>query len=128
MIFGLDFEKLKEWSPVIPMACPKEGEFIAYKRLYGNRIATLRIPADAKRSSAFGRKCRADKAEVIKIESLTKPEMKCKTGSGFFHRDFKYKVGKYVHPENGFDENRFKECAPGIHFFMTRQEAIDYMG
>ena len=24
------------------------------------------------------------------------------------------------------DENRWKECARGIHFFINRQEAIDY--
>lgn len=25
-----------------------------------------------------------------------------------------------------FDENRWNECAPGIHFFITREEAVRY--
>lgn len=25
-----------------------------------------------------------------------------------------------------FDEDRRNECAAGIHFFITRQEAVDY--
>lgn len=25
-----------------------------------------------------------------------------------------------------FDENRWNECAPGIHFFITRDEAVRY--
>ena len=25
-----------------------------------------------------------------------------------------------------FDTNRWNECAPGIHFFITRQEAVNY--
>ena len=38
---------------------------------------------------------------------------------------FIYKVGKTVSVCD-FDENRWNECAPGIHFFITREEAINY--
>ena len=29
-------------------------------------------------------------------------------------------------PENGFEENRWIECAPGIHHFISRDEAVAY--
>ena len=29
--------------------------------------------------------------------------------------------------EINLDEDRFKECAPGIHFFRNKQEAINYL-
>ena len=35
---------------------------------------------------------------------------------------FKYQVGKKVVPD-GFDEDRWNECASGIHFYLTRVEA-----
>ena len=37
--------------------------------------------------------------------------------------NFKYKVGETVRPEQGFSEDWVIECAPGIHFFITREEA-----
>jgi len=39
--------------------------------------------------------------------------------------DFIYKVGEAV-TEPKFYEDRFKECAEGIHFFINRQEAVEY--
>ena len=42
-----------------------------------------------------------------------------------YDTDFTYKKGETVHVEN-FDTNRWNECAPGIHFFITRIEAAEY--
>lgn len=39
--------------------------------------------------------------------------------------DFVYEVGKIVTAPN-FWENRWEECAPGIRFFINRQEAVEY--
>ena len=39
--------------------------------------------------------------------------------------DFIYKLGKIVE-EPTYDTNRFNECASGIHFFITREEAVNY--
>ena len=36
-----------------------------------------------------------------------------------------YKVGEDVLPDS-FDENRWNEYSHGIHFFINKQEAIDY--
>ena len=39
--------------------------------------------------------------------------------------NFIYRIGETVEVKN-FDCDRSHECAPGIHFFITRQEAVDY--
>ena len=38
---------------------------------------------------------------------------------------FTYEVGKTVEVQD-FDTNRWEECTRGIHFFINRQEAINY--
>ena len=120
--------------PYIPMACPDEGEIIGYKKAWVNYcgvryyvIVTLRIPADARRSSGTGRKCRCDKAIVEKIEWISAgPSINPSIAHSIHNHDFHYVVGRVVQPTNGFCEDRWKTCAGGIHFFMNKQEAIDY--
>jgi hypothetical protein len=93
---------------------PQEGPFIAFKKLQGGVIAKLLIPADAKRSSATTRKCRASHAYVLE-------------GNGYstYNSDFKYAEGVAVKADH-WEEDRWIECAGGIHFFMTREEAEAY--
>ena len=115
--------------PFIPMACPDTGAFVGWKKADG-RIVKLLIPEDAKRSSATGRKCRCDKAVVLSIEDRNgivhdKPEKNLYALSDY-DATFIYRVGETVSVDN-FCENRFIECAPGIHFFINKQEAIDYV-
>lgn len=112
--------------PFIPMACPDTGTFVAWKKANGH-IVKLEIPADAQRSSATGRKCRCDKAKVIEIQELDgSPSELTEVASGY-DRNFVYRVGE-IAEEPKYDEDRWKECAPGIHFFINRQEAVDYNG
>ena len=118
----------------VPLTCPEEGGFTGWKiasiKPDGSRdklcVIKLHIPASAKRSSATGRKCRANKAKVISITSIDGSK-KYETAHSKYDPDFIYRVGEYVEVEN-FDDNRFNECAPGIHFFITRQEAVAYGG
>lgn len=112
-------------STIANNACPESGEFTAYKKLSNNRIAKLLIPADAKRSSAFTLKCRASRAQVLDISSIDN-KTKYKEGYSMHHGKFVYRIGHYVEPEQPFDNNPLDECAPGIHFFMTRKAAVDY--
>ena len=114
--------------PYIPMVCPEEGDFIGWKKAEGNKdkvIVKLRIPSDAKRSSATTRKCRCSKAEVIAIYNLDGTEAGETTCHSDYDNSFIYEVGKTVEVTN-FSEDRWSECAKGIHFFINRQEAIDY--
>ena len=114
--------------PYIPMICPEEGDFIGWKKAKGSKdkvIVKLHIPSDAKRSSATTRKCRCSKAEVIAIYNLDGTEAEERKCYSDYDHSFIYEVGKTVEVTD-FNENRWKECAKGIHFFISRQEAIDY--
>lgn len=111
---------------VSPIACPEFGSFVGWKKCRDGLIVKLEICEDAKRSSAFGRKCRCSKAKVIEIcdvEGTTQYTEAISTRD----ENFVYKLGEIVEVEN-FDEDRRNECSTGIHFFITRQEAIDYGG
>ena len=110
--------------PFIPYACPDFGMFIGFKKAYGY-IVVIEIPEDAKRLSATSRKCRCDKAKVLEIQNIdgTKANV-TKVVSGY-DPNFVYEVGKTVSVDN-FCEDRWKECSPGIHFFINRQEAVNY--
>ncbi len=115
--------------PYISMVCPEEGAFIGWKKARiadKSVIIKLNIPASAKRSSATSRKCRCNKAKVLEIYNLdgtVAEERKCYST---FDKNFIYEVGKMV-KVNNFDDNRWNECSHGIHFFINRQEAINYM-
>ena len=108
---------------VSPIACPEKGSFIGYKKCRGDLIVELEICEDAKRSSATTRKCRCDKAKVI---AITSPDGGAEEAAqSGYNPNFIYRVGDIVSVPD-FDDNRWNECAPGIHFFITRQEAVDY--
>ena len=113
-----------EEVPYIPMVCPEEGDFIGWKRA-GDKIVKLHIPQDALRSSATTRKCRCNKAEVIEIYNTDGTIADERIVSSNYDSSFTYKVGETVEVQD-FDTNRWNECAKGIHFFINRQEAINY--
>lgn len=108
-----------------PLTCPESGAFIGWKKTADNMIVKLQITEDSKRSSAFGRKCRCSKAVVLAIENLDGTPTKQTETRSKRSCLFVYEVGKTVEVPD-FDEDRRHECAPGIHFFITRQEAVDY--
>lgn len=110
--------------PYIPMVCPEEGDFIGWKKA-GDKIVKLRIPEDALRSSATTRKCRCNKAEVIEIYNIDGTIADERIISSSYDSSFTYEVGKTVEVQD-FDTNRWEECTRGIHFFINRQEAINY--
>ena len=130
---GADLRGAKN-VPYIPMICPEEGEFIGWKKAgvyeeeddsYYKVIVKLEIPEDAKRSSATSRKCRCNKAKVLEIYNLDGTAAKERVCHSDYDNDFVYEVGKTVEVDD-FCEDRWNECARGIHFFINRQEAIDY--
>ena len=112
---------------------PDEGDIIGWKKAWTDNempptpvIVKLLIPSDAQRSNATGRKCRASTARVLDLQdkqgNSLPPDTTAYSG---YDTDFTYKKGETVHVEN-FDTNRWNECAPGIHFFITRIEAAEY--
>lgn len=112
---------------------PDEGDIIGWKKAWTDNempptpvIVKLLIPSDAQRSNATGRKCRASKARVLDLQDKQGNSLPSDTTAYSGHdTDFTYKKGETIHVED-FDTNRWKECAPGIHFFITRIEAVEY--
>ena len=110
-----------------PIACPESGSFIGWKkaRIKGSRgecIVKLEIAEDAMRSSATGRKCRCSKATVLEVQDIDGNVLE---QSAVSDRDenFHYVPGSVVSVSD-FDENRWNECSTGIHFYITREEAV----
>ena len=101
-----------------------EGDIIGYKRCRDGKIVKLLIPKEAKRSHAFGRKCRAEFAEVLEI---TKGTRQLKTALSNYDSSFKFKVGETVRPTAPYDDDWTNECSTGIHFFITKLEAENYV-
>ena len=106
------------------MQCPEEGSFIGFKKA-GGKIVKLLIPEEAKRSSATSRKCRCSKAKVLSITELDGSDSGLESIQSDYSAGFVYKVGEEVSVPD-FDENRWDECSTGIHFFITRDEAVRY--
>ena len=106
------------------IACHESGAFIAWKKASGY-IVKMRIPEDAKRSSATSRKCRCSKAEVLAIETLDGQQTDLEFVKSDFDGTFVYRVGEVVDVAD-FDDDRWNECSTGIHFFITRDEAVRY--
>ena len=109
--------------PFFPLSCPSDGEFIGWKKV-SNKLIRLLIPSDAKRSSSTSNKCRCDKAKVLEITDLDGSNPITSVINNNYIKT-QYVVGEMVFPDS-FDENRWNECSHGIHFFINKQEAINY--
>jgi hypothetical protein len=129
---GADLSGAKNISSILSNAstaffaigCPEKGAFTAFKKC-GSYIVELEVCADAKRSSATSRKCRVSKAKVISITNFDGTPTYVTVVASDYDHNFKYTVGEIVE-ELKFDDNRWNECAPGIHCFITRNEAVNY--
>ena len=126
----LNRAKLSESTVAQTSILPDEGDIIGWKKARDIDgypvIVKLLIPSDAQRSNATGRKCRASKARVLDLQDKQGHSLPPNTTAYSGHdTDFTYKKGETVSVEN-FDTNRWDECAPGIHFFITRIEAVKY--
>ena len=116
-----------EYTAFFALQCPEEGAFIGYKKC-DQYIIKLQITDTARRSSATSRKCRASEVLVLDIQNIDGTE------SGLteylYNDDYTkngtlYKIGEVTKPDS-FDDNRWNACSNGIHFFITRQEAVNY--
>ena len=106
------------------MVCPEKGSFIGYKKASG-KIIELMITEKAKRSSATTRKCRCSEAVVLSITNIDGTNFDGEKVVSDYDKSFVYEVGKTISVDN-FNDNRWEECSEGIHFFITREEAVRY--
>lgn len=118
-----------------PQSVPSEGSFIAWKkaRLFDidnhhmstDVIVKLRIPDDAERCCA-NHKCRASKVEVIQYETLDGEKLPDDANvSSFYDSEFVYHIGMIE--GDGYHSNPQSECSNGIHFFLNRDDAVNYV-
>ena len=139
------------FTDTIRYSCPDTGSFIGYKvvktipktewpddytvvtifdkHISSLLIAVLEIPEDAKRSSAYTNKCRADKVKVLRFENIDgKERMDVTEAQSASYKGSKtiYKVGEMVYADE-FDEKPYNECSNGIHFFVDRRSAVEYL-
>ena len=120
---GLDSVKYDENTAFFALQCPASGAYVGWKKANG-LIVELEIPADALRSSATSRKCRASKARVINITNADGNPAGDRVASDH-DKDFVYVVGQTVEVPD-FDTDRWTECSTGIHHFITREEAVNW--
>ena len=122
---GADLNKVSynHQTSFFAMQCPEKGSFIGYKKA-DNKIVELLITEDSERSSATTRKCRCSKAKVLSITNIENTEEFSEVASDY-DKNFIYKVGKIIEVKD-YNKDRWNECSMGIHFFITRDEAIIY--
>jgi hypothetical protein len=103
--------------------CPEEGSFIAWKKCSDGVVAKLEIPSDSKRVNAISsRKCRAEFVKTIALYGKNNiTEIRGKYDSSTI-----YRAGEITRADS-FNDSVLIECSRGIHFFLTRQEAEDYI-
>lgn len=93
------------------------NDIVGYKKCKYGIIVTLLIPRGAIVFSINGNKCRTNKAKVVNID-----------GADRAYSRYKY-MSYYVGDEfNIYDFNceYNVECDAGIHFFINKQDAINY--
>lgn len=104
--------------------CPETGPFVGYKKCCDDRIVELLIPSDAKRTSATRNSCRCSKAKVMVIKSIDCSEYFEEAWS-IVDENFVYRKGQWVEVPD-FDADRWNDSTRGIHFWMSREDAIRY--
>ena len=98
---------------------PAVGTFTAFKKLRHGTIAEVQIPGNAQRVGGLtGRKCRAEFVIVTNMFGAT-------TDCSFYDPSVIYEVGRTITPLTWDNDVRI-ECAGGIHFFLSREEAEAY--
>ena len=112
-----NLEEANDWKLAIARTrILPEGDIIGWKKCNNNVIVKMLIPASAGRSHAFGRKCRAEYVQVLEVHGA---EFGVTSAHG---PRTEYRVGQIVRPSKWSLEWQI-ECAPGIHFYITREEA-----
>lgn len=94
---------------------PADGPVWGWKKCQNNVLVKVAVGAEAKRSNATGRKCRAEYVKVLEI-------IGAEVGIGLHDRKTEYRVGQTVRCDK-WDADRWRECSGGIHFYLTREEA-----
>ena len=99
-------------------------DFHAYKKCRDDLIVELIIPKGSIVFSINNSKCRTNRAKVVSITDI-EGKVTYNEAVSNQNENFIYKVGAELEIEN-FNLMYNIECAEGIHFFRTREEAVNY--
>lgn len=139
----MDIKKGTAWGII---KLHQDEQWTVYKKIWcrcpgqdAYAVATLEIPPGATvvRPGIYqswipgektpSNKLRADQAKVVNIEPINRPCLcGCQCFSNYYPR-FSYQVGATVVPMETFNADDEIQCGSGIHFFMTEEEARDYI-
>ena len=103
----------------VPMVCPEEGSFIAWKKCGDGKIAKIKITENALRTGGNRDDCRASEVLVIDIFD---GDNSCEEAVCIDDENKIYHKGELVKDEKEFDASLLHD-GKGIHFFITRAEA-----
>jgi hypothetical protein len=144
IIMGTRYATIEHMAPLIEAATPTERPHIVrlikpltvYKKVISriswpdNRMTVieLELPVGTlictsslnKSSGYYGVKLRANQARVVKVFDKS-----AKAPFASYDQSFKYRVGELVKPRHPFSVGN-EQCASGIHFYLTYQEARDH--
>lgn len=121
---NIDLAEFDNTVGIYPV-CPTHGSFTGWTIVENEEqefIAMLSIPAYARRNSGTTRKCRADTAVVVDIQSL-EGEHVAALVTKLKYRNIKFTVGESVH-DNHFEVDRFKVCSADLYFWISKEEAL----
>ena len=121
---NIDLAEFDNTVGIYPV-CPTHGSFTGWTIVENEEqefIAMLSIPAYARRNSGTTRKCRADTAVVVDIQSL-EGEHVAALVTKLKYRNIKFTVGESVH-DNHFEVDRFKVSSTDLYFYITEEEAL----
>lgn len=121
---NIDLAEFDNTVGIYPV-CPTHGSFTGWTIVENEEqefIAMLSIPAYARRNSGTTRKCRADTAVVVDIQSL-EGEHVAALVTKLKYRNIKFTVGESVH-DNHFETDRFKVSSTDLYFWISKEEAL----
>jgi hypothetical protein len=90
---------------------------LVYKRAVGGGIITAKIPEIAFVNGSLTTKCRASQAEIIAVENSPFGEI----AVSIYDMETSYAAGEHITIPD-YDMST-EECAPGFHFFCSREQA-----
>ncbi len=121
---GIVYDDGTDWYE---MKCPPEGQaFICWKCCIDFRVVQMLVPREAKRVMATQETGRTNRVKVLSIKSIDESES-FDWAQSTVDPDFIYEVGKWIEPANGFEEDRWRDSSQGIHFFLERQQCVNYL-
>jgi uncharacterized protein YjbI with pentapeptide repeats len=106
----------------IPLYCPEEGSFIAWKKCREGKVVKLLIPEHAERKGNSIYSLRASEAEVLEI--YDKDGNPVDEAVSIVDADFKYLKGTTVYPKEV--NPKFYGDTIGIYFVLSRAETEIY--